>query len=183
MSLYICFCYRNIYIYYINIYFTVRKVTIFLILQISSISFASFQCNLYNFGKLSMPLLLSDNWGGWYMIVGNQYFWSKWFTSVQVMTPLHGGAANGLKSTTHSHCFWSKQTVVNLNSLIHTHKTHTKHGNRHLGCQNWVIISKSSVGLWLCQVWIQIKDCFNRNELETSYRGSGSSMECWFILV
>ena len=32
-----------------------------------------------------------------YMAIGHQYFRNKWSTSVQAMTPLHGGAANGLK--------------------------------------------------------------------------------------
>ena len=32
------------------------------------------------------------------MIIRHQYFRSKWSTSIEAMTHLHGGAANGLKS-------------------------------------------------------------------------------------
>ena len=51
--------------YYINIYFMVIFLNIFLILQMSSISLASFQCNQNNFGKWSPSLPLSDNRGDW----------------------------------------------------------------------------------------------------------------------
>ena len=37
------------------------------------------------------------------MIIIHQYLCSKWYTSAQPMTPLHGGATSGLKSTTHPH--------------------------------------------------------------------------------
>ena len=37
------------------------------------------------------------------MIVGYKYFCSKKLTSVQVMTPRYGGAANGLKCLTQPH--------------------------------------------------------------------------------
>ena len=39
------------------------------------------------------------------MTIGHHYFCSKWYTSAMAMTPLHGGAAGGLKGTTHPHCF------------------------------------------------------------------------------
>ena len=32
------------------------------------------------------------------MTIGHQYLYSKWYTFAQAMTPLHGGATNGLKS-------------------------------------------------------------------------------------
>ena len=35
------------------------------------------------------------------MILGHDYFGSKWPTSVHAMTPLRGGAASGLKDITH----------------------------------------------------------------------------------
>ena len=35
------------------------------------------------------------------MVIGQHYFWSKWYTSADAMTPVHGGAASGLKSMTH----------------------------------------------------------------------------------
>ena len=34
------------------------------------------------------------------MTIGHQYFCSKWYTFAMAMTPLHGGATSGLKSTT-----------------------------------------------------------------------------------
>ena len=37
------------------------------------------------------------------MTSGHQYFWSKWYTSVQAMMLLHGGAANGLQIITYPH--------------------------------------------------------------------------------
>ena len=39
------------------------------------------------------------------MLIGHLYFCSIWYTFVQFMTPLHGGAANRLKSMTHPHYF------------------------------------------------------------------------------
>ena len=41
------------------------------------------------------------------MATGDQYFWSKWHTSVQATTPLHGGTANRLKSVIYPHCWYS----------------------------------------------------------------------------
>ena len=38
------------------------------------------------------------------MTIRHQDFYSKWHTSAQSITPLHGGAASGLKSVTHPHC-------------------------------------------------------------------------------
>ena len=63
---FIYFCYHKTYIYYINIYFTVRKVNIFIILQISSISIASFQWNQSNFGKWLTSLSLYDKQRVWH---------------------------------------------------------------------------------------------------------------------
>ena len=37
------------------------------------------------------------------MIVGHEYFGSKWSTPAHATTPLHGGAASGFKSMTHPH--------------------------------------------------------------------------------
>ena len=37
------------------------------------------------------------------MAISHQYFWSKWTTSIQAMTPLHSGTVNRLKSETDHH--------------------------------------------------------------------------------
>ena len=37
------------------------------------------------------------------MTIGHDYVYSKWYNSAHVMTPLHGGAASGLKSMIHPH--------------------------------------------------------------------------------
>ena len=39
------------------------------------------------------------------MTIEHQSFCSKWYTSCQTMTPLHGGAAGGLKGKTQPHWF------------------------------------------------------------------------------
>ena len=51
-----------------------------------------------------------------YMTSEYPYFWSKWYTFVQAMTPLHSRAANDLKSMTEPHwlvsidsCGWDQK--------------------------------------------------------------------------
>ena len=51
-----------------------------------------------------------------YITIGHQYFWSTFYTFVQGMTPLHGGAASGLKIVPDPHCRF--QSKVNSNKKI-----------------------------------------------------------------
>ena len=61
------------------------------------------------------------------MTIGQQYFWSMWYTSAQAMTPSHGSSVSGLKSMTRPH-FISINAMLfillhQLHSLYHIHSS------------------------------------------------------------